>query len=219
MGCAPSCRPTGSRAARATGRCTTSTSPRRERSGPPVRRDIPRQGGGGEASRGGGAFAVLSVRSHHGRPTPSSAVAKRDGHDEDEEGEEAENASTEASASGTAAPGAAAPSRTPPQSPPSAGKSAPSPRRRDPSGRLRMSSDPSGRLRMSSHPPPPPSRAVEAGGAGAPPPRRLRAGARSRRRCSSSWRISPSPASFHRRRRGRVLEGFGRLGRFGLEDA
>ena len=130
-----------------------------------------------------------------GRPfDPSSvSVAKRDGHDEDEEGEEVENASTEGVGERHAAPGAAAPSRTPPQSP----RARASRLRRlassaDPSGRLRMSSDPSGRLRMSSHPPPPPEssrRGVRA--RGAPPPRRLRAGARSRRRCSSSWRISP----------------------------
>ena len=50
---------------------------RRERLGPPVRRDIPRQGGGGEASRGGGAVAVLSVRSHHGRPDPVVSVSRQ----------------------------------------------------------------------------------------------------------------------------------------------
>ena len=157
-------------------------------------------------------------------PTPSSAsVARRDGRDEDEEeGDEGENASTggvvgvgvEERLGSTRSSGSFAHATPKP------------PERADGSERLASSAPiTSGPLRIPSRQSPAPEsgpRNVRT--RGAPPPRRLRAGARSRRRCSSSWRISPSSrASGEAAAAGASPRGGRRLWRrprgFGLEDA
>mmetsp|Transcript_10641 Transcript_10641/g.42912 ORF Transcript_10641/g.42912 Transcript_10641/m.42912 type:complete len:230 (+) Transcript_10641:202-891(+) len=198
MGCAPSSRPTGSRAARATGRCTTSTSPPARATG-----TTRATGYSGPRLRRRG-FARRRRRRRHQRPKPSRTSRRRRQCQSPNETVTTTTATrrkrkertrrpaaSSASANGTAAPGAAAPSRTPPQSPRAFPWADWASRRLR---RLASSADPSGRLRTSSRPAAAPKsscRSVRA--RGTPPPRwRLRAGPRSRRRCSSSWRISPS---------------------------